>query len=122
MICFTSRSAPARHADLKSQFFNIAFLSVATRKLTAAILLPSKFAPFRLTPSIIAGNPPGSSKLQECRFAASKLAHNIFTQTNCAPSRFAFDKSARSKQHPDKLAPSRLEQCKLAYCHHKTDL
>ena len=48
----TSKSAPAKIAALRSQFFKFAFFNVATLKLTPAIILPSKTAPRRLTPKI----------------------------------------------------------------------
>lgn len=50
---FTSKSAPANMAERKSQFCKFAFLRVATRKFTAAMLLPSRFAPVSKTSKLM---------------------------------------------------------------------
>ena len=50
LFYFTSKSAPASTADLKSQFCIFASFKVATLRFTPAIWLPSKFAPRRLQP------------------------------------------------------------------------
>ncbi|KAF4522462.1 hypothetical protein B566_EDAN002546 [Ephemera danica] len=61
-------------------------LFVATLRFTPAMLLPSKFAPFKFTLSMLALCPAGSSKLQPLKLAPSKFAHNILTPNKCAPS------------------------------------
>ena len=72
IIFITSRSAPARTADRKSQFLAFAHLRLATLKLTALRFAPSKFAFLRLTPSITVMDPFGSSQLHFCKEAKQK--------------------------------------------------
>lgn len=73
-LTLTSKSAPAKTAALKSQFFKFAFLQLAMRKLMPPISLSSKQAPFKLAPSKLALFPPGSLKLQFLIEAPSKIA------------------------------------------------
>merc|ERR1719195_973587 len=110
-----SRSAPARQDIRRSQFCMFTFFSVATRRLMPAIMLPSRLAPFKLTPSRFALLPAGSSKLDPLRLAASRLAQFILPPSSCAPSSRQCERSARSSRLQDRFAPERSAARRLAY-------
>jgi hypothetical protein len=114
-LCCTSKSAPARTADRRSQFFRFPCFMVATLRLTLAMLLPSNMASRRLTPSMLALDPAGSSKSHFLSEAFSRLAHSILTPKSCAPSSVARDRSARSRLQEDRFATDKLQPLRFAY-------
>ena len=109
------RSAPASTAPRRSQFCRFAFLRVATRRLIAAMWLPSRLTHFMFAPSRFALLPAGSSKLHPWSEACSRLTHSILTPNRLAVSSFACDRSALSNVQYDRFAPVKFAPLRTAY-------